>query len=367
MKFKIIDTDQQARRGIISTKHGEIRTPAFMPVGTSATVKAMTVEDINNTGSDIILCNTYHLKLRPTAELIHKMGGLHKFMNWDKPILTDSGGFQVMSLKGLSKVTEEGVLFKSHIDGSKHLLTPENSIDIQYMLDSNITMVFDECTSYPATYEQTKSSMLLSMKWAKRSLEQFKRREGYGIFAIIQGGMFKDLRKESTEILTNMNFDGYAVGGLAVGEGQEKMLEILDYTTPLMPKDKPRYLMGVGKPDDIIEAVKRGIDMMDCVLPTRSGRNGQAFTSIGAINIKNSIYKADDSSLDPDCSCNTCKNYTKSYLRHLFNAKEILGYMLLTQHNIYFYQNLMNNLREAISNNCLDEFSNSFLQKYRSK
>jgi queuine tRNA-ribosyltransferase len=355
LEFKISHTDGKARTGILKTVHGDIHTPAFMPVGTAATVKAMKPEDVKNTGADIILANTYHLMLRPTAELIDDMGGLHKFMNWKGPILTDSGGFQVMSLSQLSKVSKEGVTFQSHIDGSKHELTPERSMEIQYLLGSDITMIFDECTPYPCTEFDAGESMLLSIDWAKRSKERYKPRDGYGLFGIVQGSVYPKLRNDSAEFLKDMDFDGYAIGGLAVGEGQEIMFEVLDYTTPLLPEEKPHYLMGVGKPSDIIGAVMRGIDMFDCVIPTRSGRNGQAFTSQGIINIRNKQFMRDNTPLDPECNCYTCANYSKAYLSHLIRAKEILGAMLMTQHNLHYYQNLMADIRQAIKDKKLDK------------
>lgn len=348
IKFKLNKTFNGARRGEIHTAHGTIQTPVFMPVGTRATVKGMFPEDVADTGADIILGNTYHLMLRPGAELIHKLGGLHKFANWHKPILTDSGGFQVMSLSGLRKITEEGVSFKSHIDGSKYMLTPESSTEIQYLLNSDITMAFDECTPYPATYSQAQESMELSMRWAKRSRDAFKDREGYGQFGIMQGGMYKELRKISSDALQQIDFDGYALGGLAVGEGQDEMFNVLDYAVDFLPQDKPRYLMGVGKPSDIIGAVKRGIDMFDCVIPTRSGRNGQAFTKQGTINIRNSKHKEDDTPLESDCTCKCCQNYSKAYLHHLVKVGEMLGPMLMTMHNVHYFQDLMQRLRSYI-------------------
>ena len=352
-KFEILKKDGKARTGIIHTDHGKIHTPTFMPVGTAATVKAMTPEMIASTNSEIILGNTYHLNLRPTAEVIHELGGLHKFMNWPGPILTDSGGFQVMSLAKLRKITEAGAEFRSHLDGSKHLLTPERSIEIQHLLDSTITMVLDECLRYPATYDETKASMELSMRWAKRSKDAFKQRAGYAQFGIVQGGTYEDLRKESSEALQKINFDGYAIGGLAVGEGQEIMLRTLDYTAPSLDESKPRYLMGVGKPSDLIEAVARGVDMFDCVIPTRSGRNGQAYTWEGMTNLRNAKYQKDNSPLSSTCDCMTCKNYSKGYLNHLVKAKEILGSILLTYHNLYFYQSLMSKLRIHIASGTL--------------
>lgn len=350
IEFIIEATLNSARIGKIITAHGEINTPAFMPVGTQATVKAMMPESVAATGAEIILGNTYHLMLRPGAERIHKLGGLHKFMNWHNPILTDSGGFQVMSLAELRKVEENGVTFRSHIDGELVTLTPERSIEIQHLLGSDITMIFDECTAYPATYEEAKKSMELSLRWAERSKKAFKERQGYALFGIVQGGIYKDLRTASAKALIDIGFDGYAIGGLAVGEGQELMLEMLDHTVPLLPENKPRYLMGVGKPDDIIEAVKRGIDMFDCVLPTRSGRNGQAFTSKGAINIRNALYAESEGPLDSSCSCPTCKDYTAAYIHHLVKSNEILGSMLMTWHNLHYYQQLMLSLRDKIKN-----------------
>lgn len=343
--FQVLNTHGKARMGIIHTAHGSIRTPAFMPVGTRGTVKAMLPESVKSTGSDIILGNTYHLMLKPGAEIVANQGGLRKFMNWDGPILTDSGGFQVMSLSSLRKITENGVEFRSHIDGSKHMLTPEYSTEIQYLLDSTITMAFDECTPFPATYQQAKDSMELTSRWAVRSREAFKKRPGYAQFGIIQGSIFEDLRAKSAEDLIKLDFEGYAIGGLAVGEGQEFMFNVLEYAPELLPANKPRYLMGVGKPDDIIGAVKRGVDMFDCVIPTRSGRNGQAFTKNGTINIRNSKYANDSSPLEEDCTCITCTNYSKSYLHHTVRVGEIIGAMLMTWHNIHYFQNLMARIR----------------------
>jgi len=348
-RFEILKKDGKARTGIIHTAHGKIHTPTFMPVGTAATVKAMSPEMLTSTKAEIILGNTYHLNLRPSAEIIHELGGLHKFMNWPGPILTDSGGFQIMSLAKLRKITEAGVEFRSHLDGSKHLLTPERATEVQYLLDSTISMVLDECLNYPSTYDETRTSMQLSMRWAKRSKAAFNERAGYAQFGIVQGGVYEDLRKESAALLQEINFDGYAIGGLAVGEGQELMLRTLDHTVPAMDENKPRYLMGVGKPSDLIGGVLRGIDMFDCVLPTRSGRNGQAFTWEGTINIRNAQYKKDQSALSPHCKCITCQNYSKAYLNHLVKSKEILGSMLMTYHNLYFYQELMAKLRDEIS------------------
>ncbi len=348
LAFKLLNKSGHARRGIISTKHGEINTPAFMPVGTQGTVKAMFLKDVKATGAEIILGNTYHLMLRPTAERVARLGGLHKFINWDGPILTDSGGFQVMSLGAMRKITEEGVEFRSHLDGSKHMLSPERSMEIQHLLGSDITMSFDECTKYPATHTEAKTSMLLSMRWAIRSKNAYQARDGYGLFGIVQGGVYEDLRLESVNHLKNIGFDGYAIGGLAVGEGQELMFKTLDYTVPNLPEDRPRYLMGVGKPSDIIGAVKRGIDMFDCVLPTRSGRNGQAFVSDGVVNIRNAIHAEDLSPLDKECDCYTCANFSRAYIYHLVRAKEILGAMLMTLHNVAFYQNMMKKIRKDI-------------------
>lgn len=343
--FTIDATHGNARVGQVQTAHGSIQTPAFMPVGTAATVKAMFIRDVRETGAEIILGNTYHLMLRPTAERIAKLGGLHHFMGWNGPILTDSGGFQVMSLSSIRKIKENGVEFRSHLDGSKHILTPERSIEIQHLLGSDITMVFDECTPYPATYEQAASSMRLSMRWANRSKVAYKERDGYGLFGIVQGSVFADLRQESAYALKEIGFDGYAIGGLAVGEGQTAMFETLEMTVPYLPHDRPRYLMGVGKPQDIVGAVARGVDMFDCVLPTRSGRNGQAFVRGGVINIRNSSYADDASPLDKECGCYACKNYSKAYLHHLVKAKEILGAMLMSLHNITYYQDLMVKIR----------------------
>lgn len=362
--FSLSETDGNARTGIIKTIRGEIRTPAFMPVGTAATVKAMKPETVRETGADILLGNTYHLMLRPTAERIHRLGGLHKFMNWDRPILTDSGGFQVMSLAKLRKITEEGVAFQSHIDGTKHMLSPERSMEIQRLLGSNIVMAFDECTPYPATDAETEKSMLLSMRWAKRSHEAFhdgsEHAEKNALFGIVQGGVFEKLRRDSISALTEIDFQGYAAGGLAVGEGQDVMFEVLDYTMPLMPKAKPRYLMGVGKPDDIVGAVERGIDMFDCVLPSRSGRTAQAFTPRGTVNMKNARHKDDPRPLDESCSCSACAHYSRAYLSHLFRGNELLGLMLLTEHNLTYYQRLMSGLRDAIAAKNLAGFVKNF-------
>lgn len=352
--FNITATSGKARTGIITTAHGEIRTPAFMPVGTAASVKAMMPWDVRATGADIILGNTYHLMLRPGEERVERLGGLRKFMGWDGPILTDSGGFQVMSLSSLRKMSEEGVEFSSHIDGSKHMLSPERSMQVQHKLGATITMAFDECTPYPATYDEAAESMALSMRWARRSKDAFIERDGYALFGIMQGGVHGQLRRESTEILQDIGFDGMAIGGLAVGEGQDVMFDVLDASVPHTDPQKPRYLMGVGKPDDIVGAVMRGVDMFDCVLPTRSGRNGQAFVRksddvpSGVINIRNARYAEDTAPLDEQCSCPACTHYTRAYLHHLVKAGEIQGAMLMTWHNLQYYQDLMSHLRDII-------------------
>jgi queuine tRNA-ribosyltransferase len=361
--FAVEATDGKARTGVISTPRGDIRTPAFMPVGTAATVKAMLPESVRATGADILLGNTYHLMLRPTAERIARLGGLHKFMNWDRPILTDSGGFQVMSLASLRKLTEEGVRFSSHIDGSKHMLSPERSMEIQKLLGSDIVMCFDECPALPATEAEVAKSMQLSMRWAQRSRDAFGDRPGHALFGIMQGGVTRDLREESARALIDIGFDGYAVGGLAVGEGQEAMFDVLNYAPGFLPEDKPRYLMGVGKPDDIVGAVERGIDMMDCVLPSRSGRTGQAWTRRGQINIKNARHQDDPRPLDADCTCPACRNYSRAYLHHVNKAGEIIASMLMTWHNLHYYQDLMQGLRDAITAGQLATFVADFHAK----
>jgi queuine tRNA-ribosyltransferase len=348
-RFDLTATDGAARTGVIRTPRGEIRTPAFMPVGTAATVKAMLPGSVRATGADILLGNTYHLMLRPTAERIARLGGLHRFMNWDRPILTDSGGFQVMSLAALRKLTEEGVTFSSHIDGSKHSLTPERSMEIQRLLGSDIVMAFDECPALPATEQAVATSMRLSMRWARRSRDAFGDRPGHALFGIMQGGVSRDLRQESAEKLKEIGFDGYAVGGLAVGEGQEAMFGVLDYAPGLLPREKPRYLMGVGKPDDIVGAVARGVDMMDCVLPSRSGRTGQAWTPRGPVNLRNARHKDDPRPLDEACTCPACRGYSRAYLHHVVKADEIIGSMLLTWHNLQYYQDIMVGMRAAIA------------------
>ncbi len=347
--FTLNATDGAARTGVIRTPRGEIRTPAFMPVGTAGTVKAMLPENVRATGADILLGNTYHLMLRPTAERIARLGGLHKFMNWDRPILTDSGGFQVMSLADLRKLTEKGVTFRSHVDGSKHELSPERSMEIQRLLGSDIVMCFDECPALPADRKRLEESMRLSMRWAQRSRDAFGDRPGHMLFGIQQGGLERDLREESAEALRSIGFDGYAVGGLAVGEGQKAMFDCLDFAPGMLPEDKPRYLMGVGKPDDIVGAVKRGIDMMDCVLPTRSGRTGQAFTRRGVVNIKNARHADDPRPLDEHCSCPACTGYSRAYLHHVYRSHEMISGMLLTWHNLHYFQEIMQGMRDAIA------------------
>jgi len=358
--FKLLAQDGQARRGVIHTPRGDIRTPAFMPVGTAATVKAMMPESVAATGADILLGNTYHLMLRPGAERVARLGGLHQFMNWQKPILTDSGGFQVMSLSDLRKLTEEGVTFRSHIDGSKHMLSPERSMEIQRLLGSDIVMCFDECPALPADRDRIASSMQLSMRWAKRSREAFGTRPGHALFGIQQGGLEEDLRRESAEALQEIGFEGYAIGGLAVGEGQEAMFGCLDTAPGMLPQEKPRYLMGVGKPDDIVGAVKRGVDMMDCVLPSRSGRTGQAWTRRGQVNIKNARHADDPRPLDADCTCPACRNYSRAYLHHVFRAQEMISGMLLTWHNLHYFQHIMQGMRDAIEQGQFAQWERDF-------
>lgn len=358
--FQLNATDGKARTGVISTPRGEIRTPAFMPVGTAATVKAMMPESVRATGADILLGNTYHLMLRPTAERIARLGGLHKFMNWERPILTDSGGFQVMSLAGLRKLTEKGVTFQSHIDGSKHELTPERSMEIQKLLGSDIVMCFDECPALPADRDRIVDSMRMSMRWAQRSKDAFGDRPGHALFGIQQGGLEEDFREESAEALKEIGFDGYAVGGLAVGEGQEAMFSTLDFAPDQLPVDKPRYLMGVGKPDDIVGAVKRGIDMMDCVLPSRSGRTGQVFTRNGVVNIKNARHADDPRPLDEKCGCPACQNYSRAYLHHVFRSNEMISGMLLTWHNLHYFQDIMQGMRDAIAAGTFEAWEKDF-------
>jgi queuine tRNA-ribosyltransferase len=360
LAFTILAEDGAARRGVLDTAHGAIDTPAFMPVGTAATVKAMLPESVASTGAQIILGNTYHLMLRPGAERIAALGGLHRFMNWKAPILTDSGGYQVMSLAALRKIDETGVTFRSHLDGSAHVLDPERSVAIQDLLDADITMAFDECTQFPASEDQARQSMALSMRWAARSRQAFRQRPGYGIFGIVQGGVYPELRRQSAASLRGIGFDGYAVGGLAVGEGQATMFHVLDETVPALPADRPRYLMGVGKPSDLVGAVARGIDMFDCVLPTRSGRTAQAFTRSGTVNLRNARHAEDKAPLDPECACPACVSYSRAYLHHLCRCGEILASMLLTWHNLRYYQDLMAGLREAIASGTLADFAAQF-------
>jgi queuine tRNA-ribosyltransferase len=367
LKFNLIATDGDARRGEIETAHGVFQTPAFMAVGTCGTVKALTMEQVGATGTEVILGNTYHLMLRPGGDLVEKMGGLHKFSGWRGPILTDSGGFQVMSLSGLTKMTEEGVHFTSHIDGGvKHFLTPEKSVQIQHQLDSNITMVLDECLHLPAPRERVEKNVEMVTRWARRSKEAFVDRPGYGIFGIVQGADFKDLREKSAHELIEIGFDGYAVGGLAVGEPQEVMFDMIAHTTPFLPKDKPRYLMGVGTPLDILGAVERGIDMFDCVMPTRAGRTAQAFTRHGTMNLRNAKFKDDPAPLDAECGCPACK-LSRAYIHHLTKCGEMLGATLLTQHNLMFYQDLMREIRLAIEGGNFAEFKKQFEEKYNGK
>ncbi len=347
--FALEATDGRARAGRLLTAHGEVETPTFMAVGTAGTVKAMTADAVRATGAKIVLGNTYHLMLRPTAERVARLGGLHKMMDWPGPILTDSGGFQIMSLAKLRKMDETGVTFRSHLDGSAHHLSPERSMEIQYLLDSTITMVLDECTKFPATHEEAAISMRLSTRWAARSRAAFVAREGYGQFGIVQGSTFEDLRAESAAALRDIGFEGYAIGGLAVGEGQAAMYETLDFTTPMLPEDRPRYLMGVGTPDDLLGAVARGVDMFDCVMPTRAGRTARAFTANGVFNMRNARFIDDGAPLDEACPCLACTRHTRAYLHHLFRAEEMLGPMLLTAHNLTYYQALMQGARRAIS------------------
>ena len=360
ISFSVDCKDGFARCGSLLTRHGKIDTPTFMPVGTAATVKAMMPASVKETGAQILLGNTYHLMLRPGASRIKDLGGLQKFMGWDGPILTDSGGYQVMSLSQLRKLDEDGVTFRSHIDGSYHKLTPEKSIEIQQDLGSNITMAFDECTPFPVSEEEAERSMLLSMRWAERSKQSFNDRDGFGLFGIAQGSIFESLRIQSAEKLKRIGFDGYAVGGLAVGEGHETMINVLKMTVPCLPEDQPRYLMGVGKPRDLLAAVQNGVDMFDCVLPTRSGRTGQAFTRRGEVNLRNARHASDPRPLDAECNCPACQQFSRAYLHHLVKSGEILGAMLLTWHNLGYYQDLMRGLREAIKNGLLAEFTTLF-------
>jgi queuine tRNA-ribosyltransferase len=367
--FSIGARDGAARTGVIAMDRGEVRTPAFMPVGTAATVKAVRPEEVRASGADIILGNTYHLMLRPGAERVAKLGGLHRFMGWKRPILTDSGGYQVMSLSQLTKTSEEGVRFKSHLDGSTHMLTPERSIEVQRLLGSDIVMAFDQLVPTTSSVEQQHEAMERSMRWAKRSRDEFdsggEHAARAAIFGIQQGGLDERLRRASAEALIEIGFDGYAVGGLAVGEGQEAMLGCLDFAVGMLPPDKPRYLMGVGKPDDIVESVVRGIDMFDCVLPTRSGRTGQAFTADGPLNLRNARFAEDEEPIEPGCPCPACAQFSRAYVHHLVRSGEILGAMLMTQHNLWFYQRLMQTLRDAIAGQRLQGFASEYLQRYR--
>ncbi len=369
VKYELIKTCKQtgARLGRLHTPHGVIETPIFMPVGTQATVKAMTPEELKEIGSQIILSNTYHLYMRPGHDLIERAGGLHKFMNWDKPILTDSGGFQVFSLGPLRKIKEEGVEFRSHLDGSKHFLSPEKATEIQNALGSDIIMAFDECAPYPADRQYVKNSLERTTRWLERCKAAHKYPEKQALFGIVQGGMYKDLREQSAKEITAIDLPGYAIGGLSVGEPKDMMYEVLDYTVPLLPEDKPRYLMGVGSPDDLLEGVLRGIDMFDCVLPTRIARNGTAMTSQGKVVVRNASYAEDFTSLDSECDCYTCKNYTKAYLRHLIKCNEILGARLLTIHNLRFLLKMMENVREAIKEDRLLDYKKDFFEKYYGK
>ncbi|OWJ67941.1 tRNA guanosine(34) transglycosylase Tgt [Inquilinus limosus] len=359
-RFEPLARDGAARTGRLHTAHGVVQTPTFMPVGTAATVKAMRPEEVAATGAQIVLGNTYHLMLRPGAERVARLGGLHRFMNWPGPILTDSGGFQVMSLSQLRRMDKDGVTFRSHLDGSEHRLSPARSTEIQHLLDATITMAFDECTPFPAEPEVAASSMRLSMGWAQRSRDAFVARPGYGQFGIVQGSVYPELRLESAAALTAIGFEGYAIGGLAVGEGQERMFAALDVTVPALPDDRPRYLMGVGKPSDLVGSVRRGVDMFDCVLPTRSGRTGQAFTRRGTVNLRNARHQDDQRPLDEECRCPACRSYSRAYLHHLVRSEEVLGLMLLTQHNLTYYQDLMAGLRGAITAGTLDAFAADF-------
>ena len=359
MEYELLTTDGKARRGRLTFERGTVETPAFMPVGTYGTVKGMKTEEVADTGAEILLGNTFHLMLRPGTEIIEQHGGLHGFMNWDKPILTDSGGFQVFSLGKMRKITEEGVKFSSPVNGEKIMLTPERSMEVQNSLGSDIVMIFDECTPYPASHEESKVSMELSLRWAQRSKDAHQGNSN-ALFGIVQGGMYEDLREVSVNGLTAIDFDGYAIGGLSVGEPKEDMIRILDHTTPLIPENKPRYLMGVGKPEDLVEGVRRGIDMFDCVMPTRNARNGHLFVTNGVIKIRNARHKTDTGPLDPACDCYTCKNYSRAYLHHLDKCNEILGSQLNTLHNLRFYQRVMQGLRNAIEEGKLDEFVTEF-------
>ncbi|MFO7815753.1 MAG: tRNA guanosine(34) transglycosylase Tgt [Halanaerobiales bacterium] len=359
-----IDSDTRARKGRITTSHGEINTPIFMPVGTQATVKAMSSDELKEINSEIILGNTYHLYLRPGHQLIEKAGGLHEFMNWDRPILTDSGGFQVFSLSDLREIKEEGVYFQSHLDGSKHFISPEKSIKIQNALGADIVMAFDECPPQPSNYDYVENSLERTIRWAERSKDAMNN-DKQTLFGIIQGGIFKDLREKSIKEMTNIGFPGYAIGGLSVGEAKKDMLETLDYTVPLMSDSKPRYLMGVGTPEDLIEGVMRGVDMFDCVMPTRIARHGSIYTSEGRITIRNATYKEDLTAPDHGCDCYVCKNYTRAYIRHLLKRNEILGVRLTTYHNLYFFINLMQRIKDSIANDNFLSFREKFYKIYK--
>jgi queuine tRNA-ribosyltransferase len=362
-----VATEGAARAGILRTAHGDVETPVFMPVGTAATVKAMTADAVRSTGARIVLGNTYHLMLRPGAERVAALGGLHRFMDWPGPILTDSGGFQVMSLGKLRTLDAEGVTFRSHLDGTQYRLTPERSIEIQHLLESTITMALDECTPFPATQAEAQSSMELSMRWAARCRAAFQPRAGYALFGIVQGSIFPDLRAKSCAALTDIGFEGYAIGGLAVGEGQAAMFDTLDVTVPHLPDDKPRYLMGVGTPDDLLGGVARGVDMFDCVMPTRAGRTGRAFTSVGVLNMRNACHAADPAPVDPGCACPACTKHSRAYLHHLFRCDEMLGPVLLTWHNLMYYQSLMRGIREAILAGRLAAFSEATRRGWEGK
>ncbi len=367
--FKVIQRDKntKARRGVLKTAHGDVETPIFMPVGTQATVKALTPEQLKDCNAQIILGNTYHLFLRPGHKVIERLGGLHRFMNWDRPILTDSGGYQVFSLSELRKITDEGVEFKSHLDGSKKFLSPEIALEIQNSLNSDIVMVLDECPPYPSTYDYINLSLALTTKWAKRARKAWRfsvENDGRYQFGIVQGGMVKELRRKATSELIEIGFDGYAIGGLSVGEPKNLMYEVLGYSVEWLPEDKPRYLMGVGKPEDILYAVEQGVDMFDCVLPTRNARNGQLFTRNGTMNIKREEYRLDDRPVEEDCDCYTCRNFSRAYLRHLFHAKEILSSVLNTIHNVRFFLRLMEEIRDSIEKQKFDEFKRDFLNNY---
>lgn len=368
-EFELLHKDPncKARRGRLTTKHGTIETPVFMPVGTQATVKAMKPEDVEKTGAEIILANTYHLYLRPGEDIVEEAGGLHKFMNWDKPILTDSGGFQVFSLGKFRKITEEGVKFKSYIDGSSHMMTPESSIQVQTALGSDIMMAFDECIPYPADRHYTQKSLQRTTRWLERCVAEHKNTENQSLLGIMQGGMYKDLRKESADQITQFDLPGYAIGGLSVGEPKDLMLEVLDYCVDYLPENKPRYLMGVGTPDYLFEGVERGVDMFDCVLPTRIARHGMAMTSQGDLNIKNAKFARDFTPLDPECDCYVCRNYSRAYLRHIFKTEEILSSMLLSEHNIHFLVKMMENIRKSIEEDRFMDYKKEFYGKYGGK